>query len=404
MEETGRKAFLNTLAGSYCYLKDGRPKIVLVWHITSQAEPYEKPASKEEVDQVVWLSPDEALRRLTHDTERELVARHSMKMFDGSVRASVSADPQIARLKAAFQSCRERFIGSIGRRRAETNAWWVDSVRRSLDLAEGALNRRDTSCGWGALHDAERFMVFGMNDTELVARACSLKAETHAKLKGWRVQATDSLFAPLKLVDWLQANGNLKNDDRILLQQAVLESLTVLNEHSDNVYHRMRLVGKQLNFLVTACAILLAGTFAASYFLVPSDSKFSLVHLGAVALSGALGGVVSAMYQLSRLGEAKIPEALLHGLVTSGRPLVGAASALFVYAVIQSNIISLIDASKVTLGAGLVLGFVAGFSEQFVLSTVAKVSASEKRELAVGGKLNPPKSRPGKKHESGGQT
>jgi hypothetical protein len=164
-----------------------------------------------------------------------------------------------------------------------------------------------------------------------------------------------------------------------------VESLGVLNEHSDNLYHRMRLVGQQLTFLVTVCGGLIIAALAVAHFFAPSGSKLSSGHLVAVALAGALGGVVSAMYQLSRVGEAKIPEALLEGLVTFGRPLVGAASALFVYVVMQSNLISLIDASKVSLEAGLVLGFVAGFSEQYVLATVARVTGAGNTEAEEGG-------------------
>jgi len=65
---------------------------------------------------------------------------------------------------------------------------------------------------------------------------------------------------------------------------------------------------------------------------------------------------------------------------------VGAVSALFVYAVIQSGIISLIKPSDVPFGAGLVLGFAAGFSEQFVFSTVAKVSGKDEGDASTGNK------------------
>src|SRR4029434_10512619 len=99
-------------------------------------------------------------------------------------------------------------------------------------------------------------------------------------------------------------------------------------------YHRMHLVGQQLGRLVLVCGALLLAALTLSYLLAP-DADFTLGNLLPVALAGAFGGVVSAMIQLSRVGEARIPEALMHGIITSGRPLVGAASALFIYAVMK---------------------------------------------------------------------
>ena len=114
-----------------------------------------------------------------------------------------------------------------------------------------------------------------------------------------------------------------------------------------------------------------------------TETLLSVENLVPMALAGALGGVVSAMYQLSRVGQAKIPDSLLHGLITSGRPVIGACAALFIYVVLHSGLISLVDPSSIGLMSGLTLSFVAGFSEQFVLSTVAKVSGGGKSEPAA---------------------
>ena len=292
--------------------------------------------------------------------------------------------PRKGRLDAALRSARERFVGCINQPGADAAAWWVGSVRHALDLAQTALNRGDVDGGWRAVHDAERFVIFGLTGPELVARAVTLRAETHGKLKGWRYRATESLWNSLKLPDWQKASASLGSEQQTQLRQAIVESLKVLNEHSDNLYHRMFLVGKQIKYMVLACVVLLISTEIGSLFLAPPNSQYTWVHLGAIAIAGALGAVASATYQLSRVGEEKIPEALLYGLVTLGRPLVGAVSALFVYAVIQSGIISLVKPSDALFGAGLVLGFAAGFSEQFVFSTVAKVSGKGEEDASSG--------------------
>ena len=405
MEETGFKVVADKLAGSYCYLKEGRVKVVLIWHMRHLKDRYEHPAPKDEIDDVLWLPPDQALSRLSHPAERELLLRHDAELRGLSTEAIIPPrrwfsrmvtdrlDPQLNRLQAKLQSAREQFQCCTRRLDEETtrdpakisDRWWIPSVRRSLEIAQGALERRDLDGGWGAVHEAERFMIFGLKDVELVTRAVSLVAEARNKLGGgWRSQTVEALLAPLNLKECLKTGGTLNPKERRLLECALVESLGVVNENSDNIYHRMHMVGKQLKILVVVCAFILAATLGGSCLLASADSAYAWENLAAVALAGALGGVVSAMFQLSRVGEAKIPDALLYGLITSGRPLLGAASALFIYFVMQAKLISFFNVPTGSgLEAGVVVGFVAGFTERLVLKAVDKVAGSEKAESAA---------------------
>ncbi len=70
-EETGCEARLGSFAGVLHYVPKRTPKVVVFWNMELQAEGPILHA--DEVDEVAWLTPDEALKRLTHDTERELV-------------------------------------------------------------------------------------------------------------------------------------------------------------------------------------------------------------------------------------------------------------------------------------------------------------------------------------------
>lgn len=307
---------------------------------------------------------------------------------------------KLDRLRASLQSVREYFEGCKTRSQGQTGVWWLGAAERSLANAQAALDAADLDGGWGAVHDAERFLVFGMTDDELTLRATALKEETAAKLRGWRAKATANLFATAA---WAmraspEQRPGFTPDQRSLLEQVVVQSMAVMHGHSDNIYHQLHQAGGQLRWLVWICTGLILLVLALSAWLAPADSDFGLLWVLPVAIAGALGGVVSAMYQLRRAGEERIPESLLQNLITSGRPLVGAASALFIYAAIQSELISLIDAENVTLAVAVVLGFVAGFSEKFVLGAVAKVAGdggSEPRTvgpLVVGDKLAGPRS------------
>ena len=70
-EETGCDAELGEFAGCVSYLVDGQPKVVLYWHMELERECGFCPS--EEVQQVVWLTPVEALERLDYPAERELL-------------------------------------------------------------------------------------------------------------------------------------------------------------------------------------------------------------------------------------------------------------------------------------------------------------------------------------------
>ncbi len=70
-EETGCEARLGPFAGVVHYFRKETPKVVLFWNMELVAEgPLRFP---EEVDEVAWLKPEEALRRLDYETERELL-------------------------------------------------------------------------------------------------------------------------------------------------------------------------------------------------------------------------------------------------------------------------------------------------------------------------------------------
>jgi 16S rRNA (cytidine1402-2'-O)-methyltransferase len=70
-EETGCEVKPGELAGSTVYMKDNTPKIAVYWHMTLQREGRFTP--NEEIDQLVWLAPVDALRRLTHAGERRVL-------------------------------------------------------------------------------------------------------------------------------------------------------------------------------------------------------------------------------------------------------------------------------------------------------------------------------------------
>ena len=72
MEETGHAAIFGPEIGDATYVVDGVTKLVKYWSAQAIGEPTGKP-NPTEVDEVLWLSPAEARKKLTLDDDRSIV-------------------------------------------------------------------------------------------------------------------------------------------------------------------------------------------------------------------------------------------------------------------------------------------------------------------------------------------
>jgi 8-oxo-dGTP diphosphatase len=71
LEETGCVGKIKKYAGSISYLLDGTPKVVLFWHMKVKSVKPEK--MNGEVDEVRWLTVEEAAELLDHKDEIKLI-------------------------------------------------------------------------------------------------------------------------------------------------------------------------------------------------------------------------------------------------------------------------------------------------------------------------------------------
>ena len=72
-EETGCRAKLGEFVDVIHYRVSGRPKEVHYWQMEVVGKPDFQPSR--EVDRMEWLTPAEALARLTYERERKLLSR-----------------------------------------------------------------------------------------------------------------------------------------------------------------------------------------------------------------------------------------------------------------------------------------------------------------------------------------
>ena len=90
-EETGCRAKLGKFAGCASYMSGKRPKIVLYWHMELVKEGKFEPT--DEIDKLVWMTPEEAATKVFYSGEKELLRKISRdleaadKVSSASVRA-----------------------------------------------------------------------------------------------------------------------------------------------------------------------------------------------------------------------------------------------------------------------------------------------------------------------------
>ena len=73
-EETGLQCELSSYAGSIGYEVAGIPKVVLFWNMRVTKANIFKPNN--EVDQLVWVSPEKALKMVSYPDEIELLNKN----------------------------------------------------------------------------------------------------------------------------------------------------------------------------------------------------------------------------------------------------------------------------------------------------------------------------------------
>lgn len=130
-EETGCGARLGRFAGSTWYVPGRTPKVVLFWNMTVRRAGALD--GGDEIDEVRWLRPRAALERLTHESERSVLAR-AVARREARLRGEARA------LQTEIASARARLL-----RRGLGDALdgaTLGALLARLDKAEDALLER----------------------------------------------------------------------------------------------------------------------------------------------------------------------------------------------------------------------------------------------------------------------
>lgn len=410
-EETGYPARITGFAGAFGYTVGDSPKVVAFWRMEVTGDADSRALTRDEVQEVRWLSIRGALRRLQYPQERALVMRtfcepngaqrkHLLGARWGGIRArGQRAVRWAARLLGLKDHRRERLEGALGafqqeldyrqcrsERDPEGDRCWQEPAHELLVSARAALARGDAEEGWQCLSAARRLTLFGLQDKDLRAEADALRQEAQKIGPSWRATAITQLLE-LGAAPQPRSSRGVQNGNPSPSSYAVHKAMEIRDENFNNQYFKLDLLASQLKLL----SLILWLAFAA-FMLVLIAPAFEplrqLPLLGSthgsapdartallISLFGIVGASFSALLSTARIDpKGRIPERLSQHALTISRAVMGAPAALLAVLFLQTGLLKVdgLDAANVFLI--LLVAFAAGFSERLVVRAVESVS------------------------------
>lgn len=246
----------------------------------------------------------------------------------------------------------------------------IDQVVQ-VAMARWSEGRHDAA--WSALKAVDRELVDRLDAPSLAFERSRVLKEAQDKLGGWRLATIEEC---LKEDLGCDEGGTPES-----LASNVKAARRVLDGHLDNVHLRERLLKGHVQgagvvlLLVLLGLVVVLGVLAWTEWAVDGLDPFSnLADFCLVAALGAFGAAVSGVVRfVARDVSLGIPRLKAERTLIWLRPLVGAAAAVVVVAVLLSGLAGLEVTNDASL---LVYALVSGFSEALVSRTVAKVTAS----------------------------
>jgi len=255
---------------------------------------------------------------------------------------------------------------------------WDKRSTQLLETAKTAVIEYDHEWGWRCLKAADRFRLYGLEPDELKNEARVILAEASDDEKGltkWRRSSIVDLLA--------DPNGKLKEQ---LRPKDVVRAKRTLDEHQDNVYHKLAILKARLR-LLTVISLIAVGVWIARPPVSPVVKSAAVANAPelvntslsarwlwfAVVLSGVLGALFSG-FSSSLATDAKktrIPAELSTSTLTFARLSLAMVSAIIVSVFLLSGVISL---PRLSLELLLAIAFVSGFSDRLLLRAIESVS------------------------------
>jgi 8-oxo-dGTP diphosphatase len=384
-EETGCQAMITGFAGTSSYYHSNAPKAVFFWKMLAADECRFTPSK--EIKKLEWLTPGEALHRLTHNEERKLVAGIYDKENDidiylptfsrffktaGLIFTRITSMHRWQRLSANIDSyameldCRE----NVFRARQTCCVPCIEEAREALHKARLVLDSHgDIDKGWKYLLAAQRMEIFSMEQGQLRTKAIVLLNESE-KLTGWRKDTVRDLLGEV------ESGAAITSED-------VFQGALIIDEHYMNQAYKDGLLRTHIVNLALILFMeigFISLSFSQIKGVFSSTTELSLTDdwmFVAVMFFGLLGGTVSAILTApTTTRSTRVPEMANTIRVTMLRIFMGMVSALLIVMIVKSGIGAqlfnkeIFEKLEKTNYFLLLAAFAAGFSERLVLRSI----------------------------------
>ena len=363
-EETGCSCALGNYMGTLSYADEGVPKVVMFWKMTVIEE--SSVADTEEIGEAVWMPAASAVQRLTHAQEKSLLSRvvtvprvppstadAELPLAHKALPAGPVEDRAQARLLREADAFRVELLFLERRPGADRSSFWAAAAHGQLENVARCLESKDVEGGFLCLHAAQRYAVYGLNKSELMARAYILREEAQ-KIASWRGEAMGSL---------------LSVPDNELAAERVMEAMALRDEERTNQYYKMRVVGDHLRTILILCSVAVVALLP--FALLKSSARMVALSL----LFGLLGACFSAVHWLMR---GRNDSRISNVFVMLTPVLLGGVAGMAGHSVYEYLVWAL-NLTTPHLGGDLALAFLSGILGQRVLARLA-VTQSRKRK------------------------
>jgi 8-oxo-dGTP pyrophosphatase MutT (NUDIX family) len=363
LEETGCRATLGDFVGVISYPSTSGLKVVLFWLMDFVRA--EGVLDHEEAIGVEWLDPAQAVIRLTHPQQRELLAcvvasrrlSGQPSKLSGLRRRLLRRDPQLVRLREAVADLESELANAT----RSPGATHVAQAREHASRAWQAVEEGDTDTGWGQVYRARELQVLDLDADAVHRAAVEVDAEvrTSGKFNAWRREAISGLLAPV-LDPPAEPTPDEQSARRALCSATRLRHDAFSNEYRGITIlrrHQQRLLIIGAAALAVAVGLILTG--GAGFSTAQSGEGWVL---GASVAMGVVGAVTSAAQRTTAIDKARIPQQLSSNVASFSRIPIGSVAGLLVWLGSFTGVAPAEHAAAYVLMAA----FGAGFTERLV--------------------------------------
>ncbi len=247
----------------------------------------------------------------------------------------------------------------------------------------GRLPRPRYDAAWAQLHQLRSFLCHGLSLAHLLgAIAEDVEADIeyldHREAREARRELDEIRGS---IVKRLQPGEHATDSDHLLRTR-----LQALSKDAGEAHEAQWLRVNMMRQRLTVMGLMLLAVLPAAVWRLPAvmnEGRPARFYF-AVALFGAIGGLISALLTQESLDE-RITQYYVRRRLLFLRPLIGAALALVGYSAVRAGLLSVAGVKEdSTAGAFLALAFLAGFAERAFVKRILDSASAQGRGSSRG--------------------